>query len=319
MPEGNTVRRVAAGQAITVSVPATSANLGPGFDCLGLALGLRDTLTVRTVAGDGVSVSVTGEGADTLPTDASHLVARTILRRWAELGFEPAGLEIEADNRIPHGRGLGSSAAAIVSALAAADALLPAGFGGGPDALFEAAALLEGHPDNVAPAIYGGLTLSWQDGAEFRSVGAPIDAGIVPVVAVPDVELSTHRARGLLPASVPHDVAAANGARVALLVRALTGEPGLLFDGTVDHLHQGFRAEAMPESAALIAHLRAEGMAAVVSGAGPTVLVLAADAGQAQLAADLIESSNTDDDAVRWRVWMPGVDAAGAKVEVHQR
>lgn len=323
--------RIEPGRQATVTVPATSANLGPGFDCMGLALGLKDTLVVRTLAEPGVSVRVTGEGAEDLPTDASHLVARTILDRWAELGVEPAGLELEATNRIPHGRGLGSSAAAIVSALAAADALLPAsasGRAGGRDGLFEAAALLEGHPDNVAPAVYGGLTLSYEtarptliDGGEphrpstMHTVALALHHGIVPVVAIPDVELSTKAARGLLPELVPHADASANAARAGLLVTALTREPALLHIGTEDFLHQSYRFAAMEESATLIRGLRAQGYAAVVSGAGPTVLILADGEDAARGVVDAIERGASEFGA--WRVEIPGLDVSGAMVELH--
>jgi homoserine kinase len=318
--------RIAAGQSITVTVPATTANLGPGFDSLGLALGLRDTLRVRTIEGADVRVTVSGEGAETLPEDESHLIAKIILDRWAALGVAAAGLEIDATNAIPHGRGLGSSAAAVVSALTAADALLPRGVRGTleAEAVFAEAARLEGHPDNVAPAVFGGLTLSLEDNGRIESVPLDLAPGIVPVVAVPDVELSTQRARGLLPASVPHALAAANGARVGLLVKALAGAPEWLMAGTEDFLHQAFRAEAMPHSAALIAELRRQGLAAVVSGAGPTVLVLAFGADEARRAAEVIAGTATrraresaDPAPVAWRVLMPGVDRTGAKLEVH--
>lgn len=316
---------IAPGLGVTVTVPATSANLGPGFDCMGMALGLTDTLTVRTVAHDGVTVRITGEGADGLPTDETHLVAATILQRWRELGVKPAGIELEASNRIPHGRGLGSSAAAIVSALTAADALLPpevAERAGGRDGVFAAAAALEGHPDNVAPAVYGGLTLSYEDaarpGAEhgaMHTVPLELHDDVVPVVAIPDVELSTKAARGLLPASVPHADACANAARAGLLVTALTREPDLLHVGTEDYLHQQYRFAAMERSAKLIRALRADGHAAVVSGAGPTVLILVRGADRAGHVAQLIESETARFGP--WRVEIPGVCTTGAMVETH--
>ncbi|MEE1620857.1 homoserine kinase [Zafaria sp. Z1313] len=311
---------VAPGQRITVTVPATSANLGPGFDALGLAVGLFDTLEVETTDEPRTVVEVSGEGEDVLPRDETHLVARILRGRWAALGAEPSGLRLRAVNRIPHGRGLGSSAAAVVSGLLAADALLPEPLrarAGGLAGVFAEATRIEGHPDNVAPALHGGLVLSYEPGGgPARAVDLDLAAGIVPVVAVPDVELSTHRARSLLPASVPHSHAAANSARVGLLVAALGGRPSLLLDATEDYLHQGFRAEAMPDSARLIAALRAEGAAAVVSGAGPTVLAFADGPGDAERIGGLIAAA-TAGSAVRWRVLMPGVDRDGAKVEVH--
>lgn len=314
---------IAPGQSVRVVVPATTANLGPGYDCLGMALGLHDTLTATTTAETGVHVDIEGEGAGCLPTDASHLVARTILARWSDAGAAPAGLRLHARNVIPHGRGLGSSAAAIVSALTAADALLPAALRRAitdREPVFAAAARLEGHPDNVAPAVFGALTLSMQDDAGATSTALPLDERIVPVVAVPDIELSTRTARSLLPEAVPHATAAANGARVGLLVHALAGDPSLLLAATEDLLHQGYRAPAMPASAELIARLRAAGHAAVVSGAGPTVLVLAASEDEARRVGNLV-SAAPDGDArastVSWRVLMPGVDRVGARLEGH--
>ena len=308
--------QIQAGQTIAVHVPATSANMGPGFDVLGLALGVYDTLVVHTLAVPGVSVEVTGEGADTLPADETHLIARTILERWAELGFEPAGLRIEATNNIPHGRGMGSSAAAMVSALAAANALLPAASQVPLDEIFQAASRWEGHPDNVAPAVYGGLTLSWSTEAGFGTVQGKLHEDIVPVIAIPDVELSTAMARGLLPATVPHAVAAANGGRVGLLIHALAQDPSLLLVGTEDFLHQGFRAPAMEPSAALIARLRAAGHSAVVSGAGPTVLVLCAGQDQAREAASAVSAFAERHGETTWRVRIESVPPTGVRVEV---
>lgn len=317
MADTNTVRgQIRPGQSIAVHVPATSANLGPGFDVLGLALGVCDTLVVHTLDTEGVSVHITGEGADTLPTDDSHLIARTILERWAELGYAPSGLRIEATNNIPHGRGMGSSAAAMVSALAAANALLPASAQQGLDEIFQAASRWEGHPDNVAPAVYGGLTLSWCTEAGFGTVQGVLHRDIVPVIAIPDIELSTAMARGLLPDTVPHAVAAANGGRVGLLIHALAHDPSVLLLGTEDHLHQEFRAPAMEASAELIAHLRAAGHAAVVSGAGPTVMVLAAGQQRAQEAAEAISAFSAQHPKPLWRVRIESVPPTGVRVDL---
>ena len=311
---------VPAGQAVTVRVPATSANLGPGYDSLGLALSLHDTLTVETLASGELEFELSGEGADTLPRDASHLVARALTEALHLLGYRHEGLRITADNVNPHGRGLGSSAAAVVAAATAANALVPAESRRGKDWILQFTSKLEGHPDNVAPAIFGGLALSWQDSDQYSSTCAAVHTNIVPVVAVPDYELSTEAARALLPASVGHHAAAMNSGRAALLIHALTQSPAFLLPGTEDYLHQSYRAQAMRPSADLIAALRRAGHAAVVSGAGPTVLVLADGAERAAEAqAFIAEYTAANTPGVSWRVMTLAVDSEGAKVEVHRR
>lgn len=260
---------------VRVSVPATSANLGPGFDSLGLALDLRDRLTARVA--DELSISVTGQGAEVVPRDGSHLVVQSMARAFEALGVEPVKVALTCDNVIPHARGLGSSSAAIVAGLALARALVVDGDARmDDDALFDLAARLEGHPDNVAPAVYGGLTISGhdQDGT-FFSVGAPVDPQIAAVVFVPSAGVKTEVARGLLPPEVPHGQAAANTGAAALLIAALAGSSDQLLRGTRDWLHQDYRRTAMPESFALVQTLRASDWPAVISGAGPTVLVFA--------------------------------------------
>lgn len=311
---------VPAGQVVTVRVPATSANLGPGYDSLGLALSLHDTLTVETLESGELEFELSGEGADTLPRDASHLVAKALTEALHLLGFRHEGLRITADNVNPHGRGLGSSAAAVVAAASAANALVPAASRRSKDWILQFTSRLEGHPDNVAPAIFGGLALSWQDSDQYSSTCATVDAGIVPVVAVPDFELSTEAARALLPASVGHHAAAMNSGRAALLIHALTQKPEFLLPGTEDYLHQSYRAQAMRPSAELIAALRRAGHAAVVSGAGPTVLVLAAGEEEAADVVEFIGAFTADNTPeVAWRVMKLAVDTEGAKVEVHRR
>jgi homoserine kinase len=258
---------------VRVRVPATSANLGPAFDSAGLALGLYDDVVVR-VADRGLSVDVAGEGTDTLPRDKRHLVVKALRAAFDALGGQPRGLEIVCANRIPQARGLGSSSAAIVAAVVAARALVL----GGEDDLDDDGALalateLEGHPDNVAACLRGGLTFAWtSDRVHVHRVDVHPD--LAPVAFVPSVRASTKKVRGLLPETVPHADAAANSARCALLALALTRSPALLLDATEDRLHQSYRASAMPRSAALVARLRAEGVPAVISGAGPTVLAL---------------------------------------------
>ncbi|WP_458109152.1 homoserine kinase [Arthrobacter sp. R3-55] len=311
---------VAAGQRLTVKVPGTSANLGPGYDSLGLALSIYDTLTVETLSTGELEFELSGEGADTLPRDASHLVVRAIDLALARLGFGHSGLKITADNVNPHGRGLGSSASAVVAAVTAANALVPEESRQDRDWILQLTSEMEGHPDNVAPAIFGGLALSWQDSEQYSSTKADVVPAVIPVVAVPDFELSTETARGLLPASVGHHAAAMNSGRAALLIHALTAQPGFLLPATEDYLHQSYRAQAMRPSADLIATLRSAGHAAVVSGAGPTVMVLANGVNEAAIVEDFIESytkANTPD--IGWRVMTLAVDVQGARVEVHRR
>ncbi|MFA1551500.1 homoserine kinase [Actinomadura chokoriensis] len=262
-----------------VRTPATSANLGPGFDSLGLALTLHDDVEVE-VTGGGVSIEVDGEGTEVADRGERHLIVKVLRRTFDVLDdlagsgpARPPGIRLRCRNRIPHSRGLGSSSAAIVAGIVAARALHPAG-----KLLDDAAALrlateIEGHPDNVAPCLAGGLTVAWTTPAGPRLVR--LESQVVRVVAVvPEQRLATERARGLLPATVPHADAAANAGRAALLIAALTTDRAedVLLDATEDRLHQDYRAPAMPDSAALVKTLRDAGVPAVISGAGPTVL-----------------------------------------------
>ncbi|SDT40353.1 homoserine kinase [Pseudarthrobacter equi] len=311
---------IKAGQRVTVRVPATTANLGPGYDSLGMALALHDTLTVESLDTEELVFDLSGEGADTLPRDASHLVIRAMDAAFERLGFRHGGLKVTAQNVNPHGRGLGSSASAVVAAVSAANAMVPAESRRGRDWILQLTSEMEGHPDNVAPAIYGGLALSWQDSDQYSSTRAEVAGTVVPIVAVPDFELSTEAARALLPASVGHHAAAMNSGRAALLVHALTRDPGFLLAGTEDYLHQSYRASAMRPSAALIGALRQAGHAAVVSGAGPTVLVLAnGEPEAADILAFITAFTGANTPEVNWRVLKLAVDVEGAKVDVHRR
>jgi homoserine kinase len=261
--------------AVRVRVPATSANLGPGFDALGLALCLYDDVAAQ-VAAEGFRVQVTGEGAGELPTDERHLVVRAMLATFDLLGGRPPGLALECVNRIPQARGLGSSSAAIVAGVLLARGLVTDGVRRIDDAAaLRIAARLEGHPDNVAPCLLGGFTIAWTepDGGARAVTRAPA-ADVQPTVFVPAERGLTAQARAALPATVPHADAAHTAGRAALLVHALTTAPDLLFSATEDRLHQGYRAPGMPGTAALVERLRGAGVAAVVSGAGPTVLAL---------------------------------------------
>ena len=269
---------------VTVTVPATSANLGPGFDSLGLALSMRDRLSA-SVAPAGLHVTVEGAGADEVPRDERHLVVRAMRAAFSAMDAAPPGLVLRCTNVIPHSRGLGSSSAAIVAGLALARGLVAGGsLVLDDDALFRMAADLEGHPDNVAPALFGGFTISGREDGEFFTVRAAVDPRVTTVVFVPPTPVATEIARGLLPDVVPHAEAAANSGRTALLVAALGGRPELLLAATRDHLHQSYRAPAMPGTLDLVGTLRADGVPAVVSGAGPTVLAFAdADAGSVEV------------------------------------
>ena len=259
-----------------VRVPATSANLGPGFDAFGLALGLYDDVVAQVSDDAGIRVDVHGEGADSVPRDHRHLVAKAMLRGFDALGGRPRGVDLVCANRIPHGRGLGSSAAAIVSGLLLARALVVGGDERLPDpALLDLATVLEGHPDNVAACLYGGVVVAWtRASGEVDVLRLAAAASIVPVVCVPSTSVPTKKARGMLPETVPHADAAFNAAHAALLVPALTTRPDLLLEATDDRLHQAYRRPAYPRTADLVAKLRAAGIAAAVSGAGPTVLAL---------------------------------------------
>ena len=263
--------------SVRVRVPATSANLGPGFDALGLALELRDEVTARVTEG-GLRIEVVGEGATDVPNDESHLVVRAMHAAFDELGARPGGISLHCVNAIPHGRGLGSSAAAIVAGILAARALAADGADALPDdAVLRLASRIEGHPDNVAACLLGGLTVAWTEDDTARAVRVDALAAIRPLALIAPTPSSTAHVRGLLPPTVRHADAAFAAGRSALLVAALTGAPDALLAATEDRLHQHYRAPAMPDTAALVEQLRASGLAAVVSGAGPTVLVLARD------------------------------------------
>jgi len=300
------------GAPVRVRVPATSANLGPGFDSFGLALQLYDDVVVR-IADSGLAVDVAGEGADEVKRDKRNLVVRSLQATFDLLGGQPRGLEVVCANRIPHGRGLGSSAAAIVAGVIAARELVLGGADKLPDdAALRLAAHIEGHPDNVAACLLGGFTLAWTADDEFGQASAAVRLDVhpdlAPVVFVPETKSSTAKVRKLLPEQVPHHDAAANAARAGLLVEALTHRPDLLLTATADALHQQYRAPAMPKSAALVERLRADGVAAVISGAGPTVLALTTIDQAASVAADASLSS-------RWfAASQLAVDADGARV-----
>jgi homoserine kinase len=310
--------RVPEGIVAKIKVPATSANLGPGFDCAGIAVGLYDELEIRTT-GAGFSAEIEGEGHNYLPTDARHLIITHIRERLSQLGWHLPGLKLKAINRIPHSRGLGSSAAAHIAAALAVKALLPPDCDITSDHLLQWASEAEGHPDNVAPAVYGGLTFSWHEPAEtgktYRSLKLIPHSQITPVVAIPAKPLSTAAARTLLPSTVPYREAVANASRAALLAPAMTTNPEMLLAATEDWLHQQYRAPSMPETLEHVDALRAEGHAAVVSGAGPTLCVFAADTHESDVVVTKLRQRAAKS-SQHWDIRILPIATEGATIEV---
>ncbi|MEU6778513.1 homoserine kinase [Nonomuraea angiospora] len=302
-------------RTVEIRVPATSANLGPGFDALGLALSLYDDVEAALTDEAGVRVTVEGEGAGELDLGEGHLVVRAMRATFDRMGIaQPSGIRLHCRNRIPHARGLGSSSAALCAGILAARALaegeqLSERGRFSDDDVFALATEIEGHPDNVAPCLAGGLTVAWYDhsGAPHMVKLAP-DERIRPVVVIPVTRLATETARGLLPKDVPHKDASFNAGRAALLIAALTRQPdpALLLAATEDRLHQGYRAPAMRDTANLVERLRAVGVPAVVSGAGPTVLAFSTSDTQ-----DLIAPEVGSD----WHIQQMDVDPVGANVQ----
>ena len=258
-----------------ISVPSTSANLGPGFDAFGLALEMRDRYAAAVLDEPNFDIDVSGEGADEVKLDKNNLVIRAMLRGFEHMGQKPRGIALRALNVTPHGRGLGSSSSAIVGGLALSRALVHGGENLLTDEeMITLATELEGHPDNVAAAILGGATIAWMEDGIGKAVSTPVHASIKALAFIPTAALSTSKARKVLPEMVPHADAAQNAGRAALLVHALSVRPDLLFTATQDLIHQQYRKSVMPKSYELVQRFRAAGVAATISGAGPSVLVL---------------------------------------------
>ena len=305
-------KKIPVGRSVVVEVPATTANLGPGFDTLGMALTLHDRLTATVVDTPGVRVEVHGVGEGDVPTDETNLIARSLAHAFASKNIAVPGLLLEAHNVIPHGRGLGSSGAAIVSGVMAAQGLLAGIVDFTSSELLAVATDMEGHPDNIAPSLFGGLTIAWMTDQGPKHKKLSVHRGVSLVVAVPDnASMSTQLARSLQPETVPHQDAIFNLSRSALLIAALIQSPELLFEATEDRLHQNYRASAMQDTDALLQKLRAEGYAAVVSGAGPSVLILCPDPGQRLDVARIVEAHQGG----TWTSHMLTVDERGATVE----
>lgn len=272
--------KLPSGLSVTARVPASSANLGPGFDSLGVALSLYDEIEVTTTDG-GLTVEVEGEGAGDVPSNASHLVVRAIERGFEAIGVWASGMTVVCRNRIPHSRGLGSSASAVVGGLAAAEGLAQAfdpSLELGLERLVQLSSEFEGHPDNAAASVLGGVVVSWTEetegAARYSAARLEPHPDLRLIVLIPQDRSSTAQTRGLLPQMVPHKDASFNVSRAALAVVALTQRPELLMPATEDRLHQTYRATALPVTTRWIAALRKAGISAMVSGAGPTVLAI---------------------------------------------
>ncbi len=280
---------VAVGRAVKVTVPASSANLGPGFDTLGLAVDFTDVVEVEATD-SGLEVIVHGEGEGEVPLDERHLVVRAVRAGLREAGATVRGLKITCHNVIPHSRGLGSSAAAAVAGVVAAS-----GLAGDPtperptgalddDTLIQLAASFEGHPDNAAASVLGGGVISWtnipvdgRSAPEYRAIGVPVAESVLATALIPDFHASTEAVRRVLPSDVSHVDARFNVSRAALLPVALSRHPELLWEATRDRLHQPYRAEVLPVSSEWVNRLRNLGYPAFLSGAGPTVMVLSTE------------------------------------------
>ena len=262
-----------------VQVPASSANLGPGFDAFGLALAMHDRYVAQVLDDSILDIDVTGEGADEVPRNDKNLLVKAMHKGFDFLGGRPKGLAIRALNVNPHGRGLGSSASAIIGGLVLARALVLNGEDHMSDIqLLSLATDMEGHPDNVSASLFGGATISWFEVEKHKSsahcIHLNVDPRIQAMAYIPSKALATAKARKMLPETIPFADAVRNTTNAAVMSHALTTRPDLLFVATEDFLHQSYRAEAMPESYALVQKLRGAGVAAFISGAGPTVLAL---------------------------------------------
>jgi len=292
--------------AVRVIVPATSANLGPAFDSAGLALAVYDELIAMVTDDDGILIEIVGEGEGRLPLDESHLVVRSMQAAFTQMGVTVPGFILRCTNAIPHGRGLGSSAAAIIGGIVLARALVTDGRERMTDSdVLQLALRQESHPDNLAAALHGGFTIAWLEDDGFAdAVRMEPHPDVHPVVLIPPTELQTTTARALLPAEVPFVDASHNVSRSALLVHAMTSDPRRLMAATSDRLHQQRRSSAYPDSVALVVRLREAGVPAVISGAGPSVLAFA----EAPILA-MVESAA----GPGWRVLPVAASASGAR------
>lgn len=287
------------GLTASAVVPASTANLGPGFDSLGMALSLYDEIVVTTVE-SGLCVEVEGQGAGHVPLNREHLVVRAVERGLSAAGVTAPGLIVRCRNDIPHSRGLGSSAAAVVGGLAAVNGLLSQA-GSAPlstERLVQLSSEFEGHPDNASAAVLGGAVVSWTECHAERVAYSAAPLRVHPDIrvfsAIPEERSLTAATRVLLPGKVSHEEARFNVSRAALMVVALTQRPDLLLVATEDLLHQPQRASAMPASAEYMHELRRWGYAAALSGAGPALVILTTGADLTAEAVELGEAKGFD-------------------------
>ena len=299
---------------VRVTVPASTANLGPGFDCIGLALALHHTLIVRELPGSGVEISLIGEGAESLPCNETNPVLVAMSSVFEETGYRPGLLRVESDNRIPLARGLGSSAAATLAGLAAATALAGAEVERGK--LLAQASVREGHADNVCASLFGGfcVTVHAAGAPDFVRLQGP--PGLAAGVVIPDFELETNQSRAALPASVAFDDAVANQARVALLVASLaSGKVELLAGAMHDKLHQPYRLGFVPGMQSVCdAALEAGALGAAMGGSGPSILALVRAGDEAPGRAMQKAWKNC---GIESRILQLPVDDAGLVVEIY--
>lgn len=294
---------------VTAQIPATTANLGPGFDCMGLALKIYDTVSVESADGEVDEVVVDGVGADTLPRDRTHMVLGTMRDLFDSRGWQIGPIRLSCTNRIPHGQGLGSSASAIVAGLFVGKAFAErCGYDVGGVDLLQVGSDIDGHPDNVAPCLNGGLNVSWDDDGRWGVAHLDPHPSIHAILAIPSSVLSTSEARRLIPDTVPHRDAVRNSARAALCIHAFTADPSLLLPATEDFLHQRYRASAYQDSYDLVQRLRAAGVPAAISGAGPAVVIFS-DRDVAEPIAQAVAELG-----VQFRIVDAGIDLAGAQL-----
>lgn len=298
---------------LSIKVPASSANLGPGFDCLALALKIYCRFEVQRKDKPGGTIGLSGEGSQDLPSGEENLFFQVFQRVLSLRGLEPPGLRVRIDNSIPLGRGLGSSSTAVVAGIVAADRI--GNLNLSKEEMFNLAVEIEGHPDNVAAALFGGLTISYrEEGGGFRTLAFPVDSGLQIILLVPPVSLSTQKAREVLPQKVDFSDAVYNLSRTAALVsRLLTGPIEELKEVTGDRLHQRYRTPLYPQSMRLLERVRQEvdcGIA--ISGAGPSVVCLlgSSEVGLERRLKDLVR-----EEFAEFEVISTGVDNHGVEVD----